>query len=232
MTQEFCEKVINEIKAQKVCPRPCWYYQLKRLALWLTIILAIVVIGWALSIDWYLLGSYDWELAGQTNLPLWRHIVMAIPYLWIIFAGLTIWLVIKLSRQADNVYRWSLFRVLAIVLLIGGVIGLVSHLLKGDETLHGQMMRSALYRASVFTNEDLGSRPDWGILTGRLIEHRPGGIKIQDYNGNVWNISNDQIEDFDNIFANRPTGTSLKLRGMRIDACQSEPIFKAHWFQR
>ncbi len=233
MTEQFCDKIMNEIKQKKVCPRPCWFYHVKRLSLWLAIILLIIVIGWSLAIDWHLLTSYDWEMARQTNIPLWRHAVMALPYLWLIVAGIGLWLIIALTRKTESGYRWPIIRALSVIFVIIGIVGFFGHLFKGDKIAHERMMRSRFYQASVFTNEDLWSRPDWGVLSGTIIEQKPDGyLMVKDYKNNVWRVSADNVLDFDRPLEQPFRDKQVRFKGERQNNCETPDIFKANWLRQ
>ena len=233
MTDQFCDKIMNEISEHKVHPRACWYYRLKRISIWIVLVLLVLIIGWSLSIDWFLLSSYDWEMARQTNIPLWRHVIMVIPYLWLIVAGIGMFSVLALVRRTEGGYRWPILRALSLVLVIGGVIGFLGHMFSGDKITHEQMMRSGFYRASVFTNDDLWSRPEWGVLSGTIVGHAPdGSFMVKDPKDHVWSVSPDQVEDFDGPMAELKEGAKLRVKGIKQETCQSAPIFKAKSLKR
>lgn len=232
MTDQFSDKIMNEISEHKVCPRPCWFYNLKRISIWAILVGLVLIIGWSLSIDWYLLSSYDWETARQTNVPLWRHVVLAMPYLWLVIAGLGMYLVMALVRRTDSGYRWPIIRALCVVLVIGGVIGFFGHISRGDKIIHEEMMRSNLYRASVFTNDDLWSRPEWGILSGTIVGHdKDDNLMIRDSKNRVWNVAADEVEDFDGPLVELKEGINMRFKGIKQDTCQSAPVFRAKSFK-
>lgn len=231
MPENLSDKIMNEITEQRVCPRPCWFYRLKKLFIWFSLIILVLIIGWSVAIDWYLLTSYDWEMARQTNIPLWRHAVMALPYLWLIVAGIGLWLVITLARKTDSGYRWPVVKSLAVIFVISGAIGFVGHLLKGDKLAHDQMMRSKFYRASVFTNDDLWAKPEWGVLSGTVVGREPeGNLIIRDPRNRIWHVDHHQRNIFGSSTMELKEGDKIKIKGYKEEACtMSAPIFRAHW---
>lgn len=233
MSQNLSDKIMNEITEHKVCPRPCWFYRIKSLFIWMFLVILVFIIGWSLAIDWHLLSSYDWEMARQTNIPLWRHAVMALPYLWLIVAGIGLWLVISLTRKTEKGYRWPVIKSLAVIFVLIGVIGFVGHLVKGDKLTHERMMRSRIYRASVFTNDDLWTRPEWGVLSGTIIsQQQDGNLIIRDGKDRVWNVDPKQGEGFGDFSMGFKEGERLRIKGFKEEACSSSsPIFRANWLK-
>ncbi len=167
---KLSNKILDKIKKGKVTPKPRWYFVLMHTLLGTAILTSIIIGGIAVAIVIRNLSLTDWELARQSAGGHVRSFFMIIPYIWIIFIGLTIFLADLLFRHTKKGHRIEIWKIIAASVAISMVLGGLFFITKADKPFEDGLRRNLRpyeqwekKRMAPWRKEILKQRPPKGI---------------------------------------------------------------------
>jgi len=187
----FSEKIISKIKEEKMKPKPRWHFVLMHVFLLLAIVFSIAFGSVAVAIVIRKLTMSDWDLArlslGGGGL---KPIFYLLPYLWLIFVGLSIFVADKLFKQTKTGYRRKSWVIVLLSILLSLNFGYIFYLTKFDrpfvDTLRNHF---PLYQSLETKRHEFFAAPDKGALAGKIIEIASDDIWIlADVKRNLWKV--------------------------------------------
>jgi len=223
--QEFDQKLVEKIKEEKMTPKPRWHFLLKNYVVWATGALSLLVGAAAVSVMIYLLKYNGWELREETNKSILEFFLVTLPYFWIIFLGIFIFILYYNLKHTKKGYRYPVgFIAVAGILssiILGGIFYLFGLGQKIDNVL-GE--KAPLYETIINRQLSFWLNPDEGRLTGIIAsEVVNGNFYLVDPSGNAW-----QIQMRDSVLSYRlpdflKTGEPVNIIGQIAD----DNIFQA-----
>lgn len=215
------DKVLEKIKEKNIKPKSRWYFLLKNYLIWLAGFLALVAAGAALSVMIYFFRYNDFGMRGEINKSLAEMLILTMPYLWIIFLGIFVFVVYYNLKHTKTGYRYQIWFVITVAVLasifLGAIFSLAGWGEKLDEVLeektpfYGQMMNPHL---------DFWSNPEEGRLVG-LVDSllSNGDLNLVDKDRKEWRV---EILD-ENIMMPIIVGQPIRMIGEK----KAENIFQA-----
>lgn len=175
----FENKLLAKIKDCKMCPKPRWQFLLKDYTIWLLGILSLLIGSAAISVMLYLFKFNDWNIYEDTKKSFLEFFILTLPYFWLIFMALFIFIVSYNFKHTKRGYRFSGFILagasVALSIMLGSlffVAGLGEQL---DDILGRQM---PFYDHVMNPHVDFWSKPDDGRLSGMVTEKSEDGTFI------------------------------------------------------
>lgn len=221
--EKFNREFLEKIKEEKITPKPKWHFLLKNYLVWGAGLASLIIGGVAFSVVIYLTRNNDWDAYKQAGESFGSFILLTIPYFWLVFLGLFVFLVYYNVKHTKNGYRYplviiSLINVVASIVLGGafyflGVGRAIDEILGERAPFYGQIINQ---RMGYWIN------PEEGRLAGVVvsIESRDKFILL-DLNKKDWWVVNKE-DSVGKIIVGEP----IKMIGKRI----SENVFEAEQF--
>lgn len=227
----FNQEILEKLKEIK--PRARWHFLLKNYAIWISGILALLIGALSVSVILYL-GSYnDFAIRQDINKSLGEMLLLTLPYFWLIFLGLFVFILYYNLKHTKTGYRYSIGLIITVAVIasifLGGVFfaaGLGEDL---DEIL-GQ--RAPLYGEMFNPRVDFWSNPEEGRLIGIVSSQVDNNSFILiDKNQHEWTV---QIKG-DDFIATSLSGKPLRLIGQKksddtFEVFKILPMMPGHGF--
>lgn len=185
----FEQRLVDKIKSDKLVPKPRWRFLLKDYAVWLSGALALFMGAAAVAVMIYLLQYNDWDLIAQTRQGFWEYVLLTLPYFWLAFLALFVFILNYNLRHAGRVYRYPWLVIVGISvlasLILGGLLYGLGWGSKIDDILGAKMpiYSQIINRHVIYWNQPTEGRLS-GVVTeildnGEMIIISPDGLKWQ-----------------------------------------------------
>lgn len=226
MSENLGQKIIDKIKQNSLEPTPRWHFLLKEWLVWLVGGLSLLVGAAAVSVMIYLSKNNDLFIYDQVGRSFGGWLLLSLPYFWIVFLALFVWILFYNIKHTKRGYRYplfliALFAILASVLL-GGLFSLVGLGEKVDDVLG----RQAPFYDLVFNPHiDIWSHPEEGRLSGLVISRvDKSHFALIDREKGEWQVVyvGEDDDDKDNmIVVGQPVRAIGKVVGERSFSAQT-----------
>jgi hypothetical protein len=217
---KFSHRLLKKIQKQKIAPRPAWYFAVRKISLWIALVLLLigggivtgVVIKFFTQTDLELLPHYPggiFHFAG-------RFAVLF--FLGIAVLAAVLFLAVAVFREMPRGYRIKsgvvLLAVLALSIFFGASL-LNTTFFNNWERAHFARMREHM----------LWSDPERGLLSGRIVQNLSGGIVVEDLNGARFSVDLSAARQLPLLPFT--VGEEIRVVGERI----SPEILRAHFIR-
>lgn len=168
--QQFEDKILSEIKKQGAGPIPRWRFLLQDYVVWAVGILSLVAGALAFSVFIYLFINNDWEIYHELSGSFLEFFVLTLPYFWILFLVLFVFVLNYNVKHTKHGYRYPLFLLILTSITSSMLLGLVFFKAGFGRTLDRILGESAPFYAEII-NPRMGfwSRPEDGRLAGVVV---------------------------------------------------------------
>lgn len=223
LNNKFDRELLGKIKEKQLTPMPKWQFLLKNYVVWGAGLISLLIGAAAISVVIYISRYNDWGIYKQIGDSAAGFILLTMPYFWLIFLTLFIFIMYYNIKHTDKGYRYPVPAILtgaiaATVLL--GVLFYGAGLGQAIDDVLGQ--KAPFYDRMINPRINYWSRPGEGRLTGLIIS-RPNEneIVLVDRSRREWKvfIKSDKLESGVDIQAGKP----ICLLGRKI----SKNEFKA-----
>jgi hypothetical protein len=217
------EELINKIKSSGIKQKPRWYCILENVVFWSIFFLSIILGGIAFSIILYAIGESDFNLLRNLSSPGIRSLISFLPFVWILFLGVSLTIAALGIRNTKKGYRYSLLWILGVNILLSVLFGFLFFYTGGGQNIE----RIFAKRVGIYTGIEerkisRWSRPESGFLSGMILEKQSDNILLlEDFTGKKWQIN---IQDVVIHFRlSLESGEKIKIIGIALE----ENIFRA-----
>jgi len=170
-TDNFDQELIAKIKEDKIAPKPRWHFLLKNYMVWISGGLALLIGAAAVSVMIYLFKYNNFPLHTAAHKTFGEFFLLTLPYFWIIFLGLFIFIIYYNFKHTKRGYFYSLPLVVAASILASLSLGLLFHELGIGRMIDDVLGRQAPFYGQVFNRQlDFWFSPEEGRLTGVVID--------------------------------------------------------------
>ncbi|MFA6513938.1 MAG: hypothetical protein WCT50_01440 [Patescibacteria group bacterium] len=185
------DKILETIKEHRIKPKGRWYFLLKNYLIWLAGALALLAAGASLSVMIYFFQYNDFGMRREINKSLAEMLILTMPYLWLIFLGIFVFIIYYNLKHTKTGYRYQIWFIMMSAVLasifLGGLFSLAGWGEKLDEVLeektpfYGQVMNPHL---------DFWSNPEEGRLVGVVDSFsEDGNLNLVDKDRTKWTIN-------------------------------------------
>lgn len=186
----LADKILHKIKEEHISPKPRWHFLLKNYVVWLAGGVALLIGAAAVSVMIYLFRFNDWEIYEETHKSLAEFFLLTLPYFWIIFLGLFVFIVYYNLKHTKNGYRYPLYIVILAPVALSICFGAVFFSFGWGEKIDSILGRQApFYDIIINRHVDFWSQPNEGRLAGLIIsEPIDSNFILLDRNQKEWVI--------------------------------------------
>ncbi|MFA5024640.1 MAG: hypothetical protein WC523_06860 [Patescibacteria group bacterium] len=216
------QKILAKIKTDKLTPKPRWQFLLKNYVVWIFGAAALLIGAAAISVMIYLFIYNDWNLYEQTHKSFMEFFLLTLPYFWIIFLGLFIFIIYYNLKHTKRGYRYPLYLVILAPVAASLILGFSLYYLGVGEQIDDVLGRQAPFYDR-FINRHVGfwSDPDEGRLIGLVVSPLDNNkFILVDRSGEEWLVSISRLPD--RAASLVILGQPVKLLGQRETAAEFE----------
>jgi len=221
---EITEKTASRLREQGVKPAPKWQFMARDLFLWLAFAVAVLLGALAFSAMLFLIVDHDWTVHKMLGVGPASHMLMNLPYLWIVATVVLGLLAMYNFQKTKLAYRKGVVIIVASSVVASLGIGATMYAFGfGGAVDEIVAKRVSVYGKVVQRQEKVWSNPEEGLLTGEIIEIRKGAIFIlSDFDDSKWIVTYERAEVEDGLIHE---GIEVRMRGMML----SEDKFEASY---
>ncbi|MDP1845174.1 MAG: hypothetical protein Q8L09_00315 [Candidatus Moranbacteria bacterium] len=192
---EIGKKVIEKIKEEKIAPKPRWRFLMKNYFTWAMFIVSIFIGSLAFCTMLYVFFNNDWDLYKYLHTSVVGHIMLSIPYLWILFLILFLALAFYNYKHTKDGYRHETYIILLLSIAGSVILGTFLHTLGVGEKIEDFAISSVpLYEKAACCShrKDIWDQPTIGLLGGKIIEIKDEqNFGLEDFKGTFWQVEAD-----------------------------------------
>jgi hypothetical protein len=211
------QDILNKIKDEKITPKSYFQVHWKGYVFWLAWG-AIMLFG-AISFSLLLLNVLDIRPDFLHELGLGRYLWLlarTTPFLWLGLVAIALSTGYIAMRRTRTGYRYSMLFITSIIVLFISVVGMFLHFSKFNQRIGERMMHDERLQELGLPVHKRLSRPDDGMLGGRITSIADNGITIENPRGKEWVVTYDsetKIEVKDELH----TDMFIMLAGEKVE---------------
>jgi hypothetical protein len=216
MDKDFNQKLLNKIEEKHLAPKPRWRFLLKNWVIWIAGILALLLGAMAVAVFLYLFRHNDWALRASTDKGFWEFFFLTLPYFWLVFFGLFVFIVYYNFKHTKKGYLYPLPFVIIGGLLACLFLGLVFYKVGLGRIIDDVLGRRMPLYGEIFNPQiDFWSAPEEGRLAGVVVGATEGGdLVLLDPSGKEWEVAfMEQVGEVRLMMPEIGVGMPLKIIG-------------------
>ena len=188
--QNFDQKLIAKIKEEKIAPKPRWHFLLKNSVIWGVGLLALLIGAASVSVMIYLFKYNDLDIWSETHSSLGETILLILPYFWLIFLGLFVFILYYNIKHTKSGYRYSMWLILVVSVFTSIILGSGLFWAGFGEKIDLVLSQEApLYDRVINPRVDFWSRPDEGRLVGLVAAATGQQFILVDREQTEWQVT-------------------------------------------
>jgi hypothetical protein len=189
------DKVLRKIKEECICPKPRWQFLLKDYFIWFLFLISLFLGSLAFCVALYVLSTNDWDLYQYLHTTLVGHILISIPYIWILFLALFISIAYYNFKYTKSGYRRETYFVVGLSVVGSLFLGAFLYTLGAGEKIEDFVATSvpAYEKIACCSNrKDIWDQPASGLLAGEIVSVMDErNFELKDFSGSAWKIQED-----------------------------------------
>ncbi|MCK5510431.1 hypothetical protein KAI65_02720 [Candidatus Parcubacteria bacterium] len=191
MTQNnIGKKILDIIEEKKIIPRPKWQFLLKAVLTWISGIISLIIGALAFSVIIYMLKNNDWDAYMYINDSLLQFILLTLPYFWILFLIMFIFIFHYNFRHTKKGYKYRLYVVAVLSIFLSMLIGSVLYASGVGKSIDFVLSdRLPAYTKFINRRQKIWMAADEGRLGGIIINIKSEKeFELEDLEGKAWHI--------------------------------------------
>jgi NADH:ubiquinone oxidoreductase subunit 5 (subunit L)/multisubunit Na+/H+ antiporter MnhA subunit len=197
MDKKLSENVIRELDKSGLNPRPRWHFLLKRSVFWFVASISVLLGAVAIAVMIFVFFDYDEETQQYLDQVSVGHILLTIPYLWLIVLAFLIFLTHLGIKHTKGGYRYSVLQVAVTASVFSVVLGAAMNEFGVGEKIDGYLNEVVPYYDSLeYTSKDQWSQPRNGLLGGTVVSVvDQNDIVLEDFQHQQWKLDVSEIQE-------------------------------------
>lgn len=190
-TKNIGLKVLSTIEEKQITPKPKWRFLLKAFLLWLSGVLSLFVGAAGFSVIIHLLRFNDWDAYKYIDKNIFSFTLLTLPYFWILFLGLFIFIVDYNFKHTKRGYRYRLPMVAAASIFLSMFLGTALYAAGIGRVIDFTLSdRLPFYNQFGNRRPMLWSEPEAGRLAGLISELKTADeFSLIDFKGQTWLVN-------------------------------------------
>ena len=192
---EIGNRVIEKIKEEKIEPKPRWRFLMKNYFIWTLFIVSIFIGALAFCTMLYVFFNNDWDLYKYLHTSVVGHIMLSIPYLWILFLIFFTALAYYNYKHTRDGYRHETYMILFLSIAGSALLGTFLYTLGMGESIEDLAANAVPYYEKIACcshRKDIWDQPAVGLLGGEIVRIiNNHDFELKDFSGAMWQVQED-----------------------------------------
>lgn len=196
--QNLSEKILDQIKQQKLQPIAKWFFWLKDSVVWFLVIVSLLIGGLATSVILFLFEYNEWDLYEKIVPSFWAFVLLSLPYFWLIILIIFVIFIFYNFKHTKGGYKYRSLYVIVSSVILSIILGLVFYNLGLGKAIDQVFEANApLYGKLINRKQIVLHHPEKGILPGKIIKViNPQELLIMDIRNHEWQVLiSDTVKD-------------------------------------
>jgi hypothetical protein len=193
---ELGKKVLEKIKEEKIGPKPRWRFLFKDYFIWLMFLISLIIGAIAFCVSLHILFENDWDLYQYLHRSLAGHILISIPYLWIIFLILFIGVAYYNFKHTKEGYRRETYMIVGLSIVGSLILGTFLHTVGAGQTVEDVVASSIPFYEKLtccHDRTDIWDQPEKGLLGGKITKTLNNKeFELKDFRGVFWQVQENE----------------------------------------
>ncbi len=186
---EFAKKVMDKIKVKDIKKIPEWHFLLKRIFIWCSLAVAVLLGAFAVSMVIFQLANVDWEVMPRLPHGPIPFFFRAMPYFWAAVSVLLFVFVYFDFKHTRKGYRYGAGTILGVGIILSLVIGIGIYSFKASERADVFLRMMPPYRRLNMDREKMWVSPENGLLGGKVVSVQGTTMMVlEDFGKEMWNV--------------------------------------------
>ncbi|MCK9186405.1 hypothetical protein M0P48_03125 [Candidatus Gracilibacteria bacterium] len=192
---KISEKIIEKLKKEGIEKIPKWRFVFKRAFVWVSLVLAIVLGSFAVSMVMFQIINMDLDLLPRVAPAVGFGLFKIVPYFWLLIAVLLFVFVYFDFKNTRKGYRYGGGIIVGTSLIIAFVLGAGLYFFKTSERADEFFLQMPFYENMHRGREMIWNVPDRGVISGVIIKlEGDKAIILEDVMENVWDVNIEKIK--------------------------------------
>ncbi len=188
--KDISKNILKQIKEKNIKPRSRWVFLLKNYGLWLAYFFSVLFGSLAVALIFDNLLGGDWDIYPRISHRIFDFLLMIMPYFWLIFLAIFIFLGDWYLKNTKKAYRFSLWKISLFSVLLSVVLGFSFYKLGYVDSLEElSLQKTPKYHHIFFSKEKVWMQADKGFLLGEITNLEKDFFLLKDLNNNNWRIT-------------------------------------------
>jgi len=188
--QEFCNKILQTIKQEKIKPKAKWEFLIKNSSIWFLSIICLFIGSLAFAVIVYMVKNNDWDVYKNINDSLIEFILVSLPYFWLVLLVLFITAAHYNFKHTNKGYKFPLPAIIFSSVIISIVFGSLLYSLGVGHTIDKILVEKCPACGKIMNQRNqVWTQPEKGRLAGVIIEIKDQNIfLINDLTKQQWQV--------------------------------------------
>lgn len=166
---KFSSSLMDTIKKAGITPRPKWQFVALHVLMWSLLVGSVIVGSFAMSIVFHDVFDTEWDFVEIAAGSRARGVLLMIPYIWIIFLGVAVFVSSLLFKETKHGYRVRPWMIAIGAVLLSILFGVLSYASGFTERIEDRLQQNIPPYAKMREHmEEMWRAPERGILAGKI----------------------------------------------------------------
>lgn len=183
------DPILETIKSKNIRPLSKINTRMRAYSKWLPVAIFGILASLTISVDIFLIQEADWLTPEIFNRNPVTHILLTLPYLWLVVTAICLLCLFFAWRNTNYGYRvtnTSLIISLSVFIIS---FGFVLFSLRLGDSIEYSLEKNQLYENLVNHSPDRWQKPEQGLLIGVITNIESDTLFIEDWTGDEWEVS-------------------------------------------
>jgi len=189
METDLSQKVLEEIREEKIRPKPRWQFLLKDGLVWLIFSSSIIIGALATAVIIFNIQFSDWEVyekAYPGPVEFWLDVI---PFLWLIVFTIFVFVSLYYFKHTKNGYKYGMIGIVLLSLVSSLILGGLAYGMGLGEKIEFALTNSVPYYPGVMQRRvKMWIKPNEGLLAGKILKIDGKNFKLIDLQDKEWQV--------------------------------------------
>ncbi|MDD3861450.1 MAG: hypothetical protein PHP74_00985 [Candidatus Gracilibacteria bacterium] len=183
------DKILKKLKEGNIAKIPRWKFVLQRVLIWSSLVVAILLASFSISMILFQLFRVEWDLLPRVEHCDFCGIFRVVPYFWLLVSGLLFVFVYFDFKNTKGGYRYRSWMIIGASLLISLILGTCFCFLKTPRHADDLFLKMPMYEKMHRGREMMWNVPDKGVLAGVILDVKGNkALILEDFSRKTWEV--------------------------------------------
>ncbi len=187
--KNISQEILETIKEKKITPKPKWQFLFKDYFIWAITGIFLIIGSLSAAVVIYMIDNNDWDLYQKASDSFLGFVFATLPYFWILFLILFIFIADYNLRQTKGGYRYGLGKIILSTVLVSLILGSLFYNLGLAKTIDQTFNDIPIYRKIMEHRHQVWMQPNKGLLVGQILSAKDkNNFILKDLDGKDWQV--------------------------------------------